>query len=292
MNSDDNVHRKLKQTGLTQSRRLVLFWGGMILSCVGGFVFVRPSMNNSGIPAHIWFLAATVALAGSAWSLPKRYRIASVVVGFLCVGASMIVLRENYVYEREEARVERIRALVDRPDLAHLAIGRIAPDIEANDLSGQRMTLREYRGKVVLLVFWASSCGPCMGEVPHERAVVERFAGRPFALLGVNGDESTAKALAAVEKHSIPWKSFWNGEGGYDGPVTEQWGVLAWPTVYLLDDAGVIQQKNIRGDALDAALERMIAIAEARGHEKQNQSGHPDGGQARPNAAVKVSVPE
>ena len=174
--------------------------------------------------------------------------------------------RERNTGERELARVEKILKLVEPLDLPHLAIGRFAPDIEANNLSGQRMTLREYRGKVVLLVFWSSSCGPCMGDVPHENSLVERFAGRPFALVGVNCDESIAKALAAVEKHSIPWKSFWNGEGGGDGPITEQWGVLAWPTVYVLDDAGVIRHKNLRGDALDAPLERLIATAEARGN--------------------------
>jgi thiol-disulfide isomerase/thioredoxin len=77
-------------------------------------------------------------------------------------------------------------------ELRHLRIGKQAPDIIGEDLSGARFKLSDYRGKVVLLVFWASWCGPCIASVPHEKELVERFKGRPFAVIGVNAD---AKAL-------------------------------------------------------------------------------------------------
>ena len=125
------------------------------------------------------------------------------------------------------------------------------------------MSLSQHRGKVVLLVFWATWCGPCMGAVTHEKELIERFAGRPFVLVGVNGNDSTAEALDAVEKHSIPWKSFWNGEGGSAGPITTEWGVQAWPTVYVIDHIGVIRHRELHGRSLDEPLERLIAAAEA-----------------------------
>ena len=71
------------------------------------------------------------------------------------------------------------------------------------------MTLRKYPGKVVLLVFWASWCGPCMGEVPDEWAVVERFAGRPFALLGVN----VADNLRGCCGKTAHFRTRMNGDG-------------------------------------------------------------------------------
>ena len=69
-------------------------------------------------------------------------------------------------------------------ELRHLQVGKQAPDIEGEDLDEARLKLGHYRGKVVLLVFWASWCGPCMRAVPHEKELVKRFKGRPFVLLG------------------------------------------------------------------------------------------------------------
>jgi thiol-disulfide isomerase/thioredoxin len=131
------------------------------------------------------------------------------------------------------------------------------------------MRLSEQRGKVVLLVFWASWCGPCMGDVPHEKALVEQFAGRPFVLVGVNGDADAGRGRAAEQRHAIPWRSFWDGEGGAEGPIASQWGVRAWPTIYVIDDQGAIRHNDLRGDALDAPLERLVEAAEAKAAAKR-----------------------
>ena len=72
-----------------------------------------------------------------------------------------------------------------------LAVGRVAPEIERQDIDGKPMKLSEYRGKVVVLCFWGTWCGPCMAMVPLEKALVERLKGRPFALLGINSDSRT-----------------------------------------------------------------------------------------------------
>lgn len=144
-------------------------------------------------------------------------------------------------------------------ELQHLSIGQVPPEIEGTDLDGEAMTLSQYRGKVVLLVFWASWCGPCMGDVPHEKELVERFQGRPFVIVGVNGDDEPEKATLAVRKNSIPWLSFQNGT---KGPITSAWNVRSLPTVYLLDHSGVIRFKQLRRDSLDTPLERLIEAAE------------------------------
>lgn len=106
----------------------------------------------------------------------------------------------------------------------------------------------------MLLVFWASWCGPCVGDIPHERELVERFAGRPFVVVGVNADESLEAAAEAVRKHAVPWRSFWNGKGGADGSIADAWNVRGWPTVYVLDHLGVIKHKDLRREDLDEPL--------------------------------------
>jgi peroxiredoxin len=147
-------------------------------------------------------------------------------------------------------------------DLRHLRMGQPAPEIEADDLDGTKFKLSDYRGKVVLLVFWASWCSPCMAAVPHERGLVDHFKGRPFALIGVNGDEKTESARKAVEKHRINWRSFSNGKEGPAGPIARAWNVRGWPTVYVIDAKGVIRHKYLHGKRLDEPLEELVAATE------------------------------
>ncbi len=153
-------------------------------------------------------------------------------------------------------------------ELRRLRIGAPAPDIIGEDLGAEKLKLSDYRGKVCLLVFWASWCGPCMGAVPHERELVEHFQGRPFVLLGVNGDEKKDEAVKAVDKHKIPWRSFWNGTEGPGGPIAVAWNVRGWPTVYVIDHKGVIRHKYLHGKKLDDPLEKLVVEAEAAAKSK------------------------
>lgn len=92
---------------------------------------------------------------------------------------------------------------------------------------------------------------------PHERSLVEKLANRPFALVGVNSDESPEVLEKAMARESITWPSFFDG-GGTGGPIATQWGVSGWPTIYVIDQAGVIRYKNKRGEDLDKAIEALL----------------------------------
>lgn len=142
-------------------------------------------------------------------------------------------------------------------ELQHLAIGQVIPRIEGEALDGTRLRLDDYRGQVVVLVFWATWCGPCLEMIPHERDLMKRYRDRAFTLVGVNGDNDRASALELQSKQAMNWPSFWNG--GSTGGLVERLGVRSWPTVYLLDGAGTIRFKNLRGADLDSAIERLLA---------------------------------
>lgn len=160
---------------------------------------------------------------------------------------------------KESLREEAER---DLNELRNLRRGMIAPETAAEDLDGKVFKLTDYRGKVVLLVFWASWCQPCMAEVPDEKKLVEHFKDRPFVILGVNGDNARKDALKAVADHEIPWRSFSNGPLGPTGPITEIWNVRRWPTTFVLDHEGVIRHKNSRGQRLVDDLESLVVAAE------------------------------
>ena len=162
-------------------------------------------------------------------------------------------------------------------EVHRLNIGQEIPEISGPDLDDKPMKLSESRGKVTLVVFWATWCGPCMDMVPHERALAERYAGKPFTIVGVNGDilpsefkvtgpdgkviDHTNRVKAAIAKNKITWRSFRNGQFG----IGADWNVRSWPTIYLLDHQGIIRGKW-KGDPgakeLDAAVEKVVKIAE------------------------------
>jgi hypothetical protein len=103
---------------------------------------------------------------------------------------------------------------------------------------------------------------------PHERSLVEKLKGRPFALIGVNSDRDKAKLKTRMEKEKITWRSFWCGPQGARAPgsIPNKWNVRGWPTVYILDGKGVVRYKHkgfLRGEELEKAVEKLLNEAEA-----------------------------
>lgn len=148
-------------------------------------------------------------------------------------------------------------------EIRNLSLGKTAPDIRGEDTDGAKLALSDYRGRVVLLTFWGTWCGPCMELVPHERELVDRFRGKPFAIVGVNSDADKAPLKVEIAKAKITWRSFWCGEKGPEGAIPAAWNVTSWPTLYVLDHQGVIRAKQLRGASLDRLLEKLVAEAGA-----------------------------
>lgn len=147
--------------------------------------------------------------------------------------------------------------------IKNLGVGKVAPEIEGEDLDGVTFKLSGYRGKVTMISFWGSWCGPCMELASHERALVERYNDRPLAIVGVNSDPDREKLKPVLAEHGITWRSFWSGEKGPSGAIPSTWNVGQWPTLYLLDGNGVIRAKNLFGTALEAKIEELVAGLES-----------------------------
>jgi peroxiredoxin len=91
---------------------------------------------------------------------------------------------------------------------------------------------------------------------PHERSLVKRLEGKPFALLGINSD-SKERLRKAMTKEKITWRSWWDG-GNTEGPIAKAWNVKGWPTIYVLDHKGVIRYRDVREKELDAAVDALL----------------------------------
>src|SRR5215203_4580865 len=97
---------------------------------------------------------------------------------------------------------------------------------------------------------------------PHERSLVNRLAGKPFTIIGVNSDDERDAIKKVIEKEQITWRSFW--AGGTDGPIPTAWNVRGWPTLYLIDHEGVIRYKGHGEDEakFDARIDALVEAAE------------------------------
>jgi thiol-disulfide isomerase/thioredoxin len=149
-------------------------------------------------------------------------------------------------------------------EIQNLSIGKPVPEIEGEDQDGVKFKLSDFQGKVTLISFWASWCGPCMAEVPFERGLVEKYSKRPFVLIGVNGDMTREDLKKAIVDNKISWRSFWAGSKGPFGPIPVKWNVNGWPTTYLVDHRGIIRAKMLLGKALEGQIEILVKAAESK----------------------------
>jgi thiol-disulfide isomerase/thioredoxin len=144
-----------------------------------------------------------------------------------------------------------------------IGVGNPVPDVDGIDLDGKKVKLSSYRGKVVLFDFWATWCGPCVAMIPHERELVEKQAGKPFALLSVNVDEDKGQLSEFLGKEKMPWSHWFDGPRG---PVAKMFKVRAYPTLYLIDTKGIVRKKWIGSpgnDVIDKAVEELVAEAQS-----------------------------
>jgi len=161
-------------------------------------------------------------------------------------------------------------ALAKLDEIHGVTVGKPAPAIEGINDQGKPMSLAEFRGKVVLLTFSGGWCGPCVSMYPHERELVKRFEGRPFALLSVNSDKTREQLSKAVESGTITWRCWWEPLGDDPAPIATQWHIRGWPTIFAIDHRGIIRARSMGTvgpddkfvTGLDKTIDALIAEAE------------------------------
>ena len=144
------------------------------------------------------------------------------------------------------------------PVLRKLVIGNPAIAIKATTSDGKEITLDRYRGKVLLLDFWASWCKPCRQEMPNVKKVYNDFNGNGFEILGISLDESSAKFRGYVDEQDISWPQIFDGKG-WNSQVGKLYAVNSIPATFLLDRKGKIRYRDLRGDDLYEAVKTLIA---------------------------------
>ena len=124
------------------------------------------------------------------------------------------------------------------------------------------INLSDYKGKVVLLDFWATWCPPCRRILPHEKELVKRLEGKPFVMIGISADHTLAELKEFDSSEQLPWRNFWDADHNMLG----KWKVKAFPTMIVLDHEGkevrriVGADKDELDEAIDEALKKVPVL--------------------------------
>jgi peroxiredoxin len=140
---------------------------------------------------------------------------------------------------------------------ASLKLGAQFPDFAVNDMSGKPLAVANYKGRVVLLDFWATWCGPCIAELPNLKKTYEKHHANGFEIIGVSLDQDKALLTAFLEKNGMPWVQYFSNPE-VPNTLAERYGIRSIPSTFLLDGAGKIIAKGLRGDDLELAVGKAL----------------------------------
>ena len=150
---------------------------------------------------------------------------------------------------REEAEAKKI--------FDSLVPGSTFPEISEKDLEGKPLSISDYKGKVLLVDFWATWCGPCRAELPSVKKVYDAYHAKGFDVLGISLDNDEEKLKAFLKDNEMPWRQYFDGQG-WNNKIIGKYGIRGIPATFLLDGSGKIIEKDLRGDKLEKAVEKAI----------------------------------
>jgi thiol-disulfide isomerase/thioredoxin len=173
-------------------------------------------------------------------------------------------IKTDYPDTEIAKKTDQILASLDQQAAAQklqaaLAVGAPFPDFAEKDLDGKPISVAGFKGKVVLVDFWATWCGPCRGELPNVIATYKKHHAEGFEIIGVSLDSDRDKLDAFLKQtDGMTWQQYFDGQG-WGNKLAKKYGVDSIPFAVLVGPDGKIIGKSLRGEALENAVAAVLA---------------------------------
>jgi peroxiredoxin len=151
--------------------------------------------------------------------------------------------------------IERLKKIAAAE--AVTAVGKEFAPFKETATDGTVVDLSAYRGKVVLVDFWATWCGPCVAELPHVKEAYSKYHAQGFEVIGISLDSQAEQLAAFTKERQMPWPQLFDGKG-FEGKVPQAYGIWRLPSTFLLNRDGKIAAKGLRGDALAKKVAELL----------------------------------
>jgi peroxiredoxin/Flp pilus assembly protein TadD len=161
------------------------------------------------------------------------------------------VLKKYLTLDPSSSDATGVRAVLANPKMIDT---RFAPEFTVESIKGETLSLEQLRGKIVLLDFWATWCGPCRAEMPAVKKLWRKYGGDQFVMVGVSLDHNLATLERYAEEEGITWPQYFDE----DGKISSLYHVTGIPTTVLIDQDGAIRVIGARGGRLTGKIDELL----------------------------------